>query len=99
MPSPVEEGLHVSRYRIIIPARDVLKTKKFHCTLATVIHCIDLIFYSFFFVIFFFKNSQDNIYTVKPGFCQVLFLFRPMILLLTKHADNLSVIEAAVGKL
>ena len=45
MPSPAEEGVCAitSRYRIIIPARDVLKTKKIHCTLATVIHCIDLI--------------------------------------------------------
>ena len=90
MPSPAEEGLHVSRYRIIIPARDVLKTKKFHHTLATV---------SYFFVMIFLKNSQDNIYTVKPGFSQVLFLFRPMILLYRSVADNLAVIGVAVGKL
>ena len=47
-------------------------------------------------------------YAVRPGFSQVLFLFRPMILLLTKAVQifgcnwgcrYLAVIGAAVGKL
>ena len=85
MPSPAGEGLHVSRFRIRIPDTDIKKILLHRSFCYIPNSGFFFIFYNNFF---FLTRRTIHIYIhnilVRPGFCKLLFLLRPMILLVTK---------------